>query len=153
MCQRDQFATNEKRPVAIASAGSAFDLRQCRCRHEADELEVRRSRVHRLQLGKQSARGGTSSTDIDAAASPDLRQSPLHRNKLRAEIGSTQARRAATRYHATPPVNLSRTKFPDLYVLVWPVSRLFTRRAPERINTYRGYGWLCACKAGPGRPS
>src|SRR5262252_10506759 len=112
MGQRDQFATNEKRPMAIASAGSAFDLRQCRCCHEADELEVRRSRVHRLQLGKQSARGGTSSADIDAAASPDRRRGPLHRNKLRTEISSTQtapARRAATRCHATPPVNLSCT--------------------------------------------
>src|SRR5262249_59168115 len=110
ICQGDHFAANEKSPMAIASAGSAFDLRQCRCRHEADELEVRRSRVHRLQLGKQSARGGTSSADIDAAARPDRRQSPLHRNKLRAEISSTQttpARRAATRCHATPPVNLS----------------------------------------------
>jgi hypothetical protein len=50
------------------------------------QVEPVLSRIHRLEPGKQTVGSGTSSTDIDTAASPDRRQSPLRRNELRAEI-------------------------------------------------------------------
>src|SRR5215813_9938615 len=85
-CQTAHFGANEKDSMTIVSARSAFHLRQRRRGEEADELEVRRCRIHGLQPGEQSAWGGTSGTDIDAAASPDRCQSTLCGNELWAEI-------------------------------------------------------------------
>ena len=75
-------AADEERPMAVAGLGGARLHRQRRRGDEADELEVGRAGLHRLQPREQAARRSAPGAEIDAAARPDRRQRLLCANEL-----------------------------------------------------------------------
>src|SRR5262249_33747575 len=76
-CQITHFAADEKCSMVVSGSGRTCYLRQRCRREEANELNVRWGRLHRLQPGKQSAWSSTSGADVDPVASSNRSQSTL----------------------------------------------------------------------------